>query len=306
MTPPEPDRFADRYDPFDPTVSPDNEPESLPVEPQTTPPLQPCTPPGAQTPDPPDPGAASPGVKLVPSPNTPTPNIKRRGPLYNSLPPNVSAALPLQISQHSPPLNSSGSPVDMDLDSPFSPGSASDLSDLFEPPSASPPTSSLPKIARPHKTKKASDSKAWQSIIGEAEKPNKRSSRKVNPGPVSAAKKNVNMKVVDDKLKIIDDVPNSAVEMAVKEKFLKKVQRQDRIVEEVKLVLKPAYNTRKITKDAYKEILRKTVPKICHSKHGEINPSKIEKLVQGYIKKYQHAKRKEKKKSKVKSEPFNL
>ena len=37
----------------------------------------------------------------------------------------------------------------------------------------------------------------------------------------------------------------------------------------VKLVLKPAYNTRKITKDAYKEILRKTVPKVC------IFPSKI-------------------------------
>ena len=30
----------------------------------------------------------------------------------------------------------------------------------------------------------------------------------------------VNMKVIDDKLKIIDDVPNSAVEMAVKEKVL--------------------------------------------------------------------------------------
>ena len=29
------------------------------------------------------------------------------------------------------------------------------------------------------------------------------------------------MKVVDDKLKIIDDVPNSAVEMAVKEKVSK-------------------------------------------------------------------------------------
>ena len=40
-------------------------------------------------------------------------------------------------------------------------------------------------------------------------------------------------------------------------------------MEEVKLVLKPAYNTRKITKDAYKEILRKTVPKVC------IFPSKI-------------------------------
>ena len=93
------------------------------------------------------------------------------------------------------------------------------------------------------------------------------------------------MKVIDDKLKIIDDVPNSAVEMAVKEKvvsiqntkkvtfyqtnffiqFLKKVQRQDRIVEEVKLFLKPAYNQRKITKEAYKEILRKTVPKVSLS-----------------------------------------
>ena len=79
QTPPEPDRFTDRYDPFDPTVSPDNEPESLPVEPQVTPPLQPCTPPPAQTPEPqekqPDP---SPGVKLAPSPNVPNSNHKRR------------------------------------------------------------------------------------------------------------------------------------------------------------------------------------------------------------------------------------
>merc|ERR1712079_540974 len=51
---------------------------------------------------------------------------------------------------------------------------------------------------------------------------------------------------------------------------------------------------------------QKAVPKICHSKHGEINPSKIEKLVSGYIKKYQHAKRKEKKKSKIKNEPFSF
>jgi len=102
----------------------------------------------------------------------------------------------------------------------------------------------------------------------------------------------VQTKVIDNKLKIIDDVPSSAVEMAVKEKFLKKVQRQERIVEEVKLVLKPAYNARKINKEAYKEILRKTVPKVCHSRYGEINPSKIEKLVQGYIKKHQHLSKK--------------
>ena len=106
------------------------------------------------------------------------------------------------------------------------------------------------------------------------------------------------MKVVDDKLRIIDDVPSSAVELSVKEKvninfdqvemivlmgtyytynyilnrtrnhqdihlqFLKKVQRQERIVEEIKLVLKPYYNRKKINKDDYKDILRKCVPKV--------------------------------------------
>ena len=36
--------------------------------------------------------------------------------------------------------------------------------------------------------------------------------------------KHVKMKIVDDKLKIIDDVPTSAVEMAVKEKVCKTSQ----------------------------------------------------------------------------------
>jgi len=127
--------------------------------------------------------------------------------------------------------NSGGSPMDMDLDSPFSPGSASDLSDLFEPPTSSPPPSSLPKISLPNSNssrnhhssskshrKKPSDSKAWQNIIGEPGKPPKKATpRKLaNTGPSS--KMTVNMKVIDDKLKIIDDVPSSAVEMAVKEK----------------------------------------------------------------------------------------
>ena len=35
--------------------------------------------------------------------------------------------------------------------------------------------------------------------------------------------KHVKMKIVDDKLKIIDDVPTSAVEMAVKEKVCKNI-----------------------------------------------------------------------------------
>ncbi len=92
------------------------------------------------------------------------------------------------------------------------------------------------------------------------------------------------MKLIDDKLRIIDDVPTSAVEMAVKEKvgdrvaptvhsmssegsfgslqFLKKVHRQERIVEEIKMVLKPFYNRKKISKESYKEIMRKCVPKV--------------------------------------------
>ena len=103
------------------------------------------------------------------------------------------------------------------------------------------------------------------------------------------------MKLVDDKLRIIDDVPTSAVEMAVKEKvcslqlfnvlfgdfllkifvflfpqFLTKVQRQERIVEEIKMILKPFYNRKKISKESYKEIMRKCVPKVKWIKFAKI------------------------------------
>merc|ERR1719245_1818168 len=176
----------------------------------------------------------------------------------------------------------------MDLDSPFSPGSGSDLSDLFEPPTGTPPVASLPSSSLTRSSSKPSEGSQWAKILGDEKKHRKSNGKHQN----SRGKKTVNTKVVDDRLKIIDEVPSSAVEMFVKEKFLKKVQRQERVVEEVKLVLKPAYNTRKINKEAYKEILRKTVPKVCHSRYGEINPSKIEKLVQGYIKKHQHQNKK--------------
>lgn len=44
--------------------------------------------------------------------------------------------------------------------------------------------------------------------------------------------------------------------------FLKKLNRQERVVEEVKLVLKPHYNKKHVTKDEYKDILRRAVPKV--------------------------------------------
>merc|ERR1712226_361340 len=154
---------------------------------------------------------------------------------------------------------------------------SSEMSDIFEPPLDTPLTNRKMSNAMKRGHKNISSAPGKHATGGAKH---------------AKSKHNVHMKIVDDKLRIIDDVPSSAVELSVKEKFLKKVQRQERIVEEIKLVLKPAYNARKINKEAYKEILRKTVPKVCHSRCGEINPSKIEKLVQGYIKKHQHLSKK--------------
>lgn len=44
--------------------------------------------------------------------------------------------------------------------------------------------------------------------------------------------------------------------------IFKKSLRIERVAEEVKLVLKPHYNKKRITKEEYKEILRKSVPKV--------------------------------------------
>ena len=58
------------------------------------------------------------------------------------------------------------------------------------------------------------------------------------------------------------------------------------MVDEVKLALKPFYSQRQINKEQYKEIMRKAVPKVCHSKSGDINPQKIATLVEAYVNKY--------------------
>lgn len=53
--------------------------------------------------------------------------------------------------------------------------------------------------------------------------------------------------------------------------FLKKLNRQERVVEEVKLVLKPYYNRKKITKDEYKDIMRRAVPKVISKGYFDMN-----------------------------------
>lgn len=73
--------------------------------------------------------------------------------------------------------------------------------------------------------------------------------------------------------------------------YLKKLHMQERAVEEVKLAIKPFYQKRDIDKDEYKDILRKAVQKVCHSKSGEINPVKVGNLVKAYVDKYKHARK---------------
>ncbi|XP_054517810.1 PHD and RING finger domain-containing protein 1 isoform X10 [Pan troglodytes] len=85
--------------------------------------------------------------------------------------------------------------------------------------------------------------------------------------------------------------PRLAAEKTKKEEYMKKLHMQERAVEEVKLAIKPFYQKREVTKEEYKDILRKAVQKICHSKSGEINPVKVANLVKAYVDKYRHMRR---------------
>lgn len=175
-------------------------------------------------------------------------------------------------------------------DSPYSPGS-SDFGDLFEPPSqgrrgGGGGGGGEGRDAFDALFERQAQAQA-QAHGREGRKASRHHSAKV---PVrlldrKKGKMQVDVKIDDENLKILDDLPSSAVEMQVKSKFLKKLNRQERVVEEVKLVLKPHYNKKRLSKDQYKDILRRAVPKICHNKTGEINPSKIQALVEAYVKK---------------------
>ncbi|OPJ73735.1 PHD and RING finger domain-containing protein 1 isoform B [Patagioenas fasciata monilis] len=82
--------------------------------------------------------------------------------------------------------------------------------------------------------------------------------------------------------------PKPPVDKMKNEEYMKKLHMQERAVEEVKLAIKPFYQKREITKEEYKNIVRKAVQKICHSKSGEINPMKVANLVKAYVEKYKH------------------
>ncbi|KAJ9591860.1 hypothetical protein L9F63_001583, partial [Diploptera punctata] len=265
------------------------------------------------------------------TPDKPTPPPAKLTPVRTN---TVQNGEQTQTSQKQPP-DTSTDVVDMDLESPYSPGS-SEGDDLFEPPTevkSGSTTASLsqlgnrtvpqpaknsnklplPLVAMLHKSpsKPPAGQDKFDAIFGlsplrvnktaPARATTKASSKghhgkgnksKGKHDRSKGGKREIAIKMDEDQLQILDDLPSSAVELQVKDKFLKKLNRQERVVEEVKLSLKPHYTKKHITKEEYKEILRRSVPKICHNKSGEINPIKISCLVEAYVKKYRYAAKK--------------
>ncbi|NWR69765.1 SCAFB protein, partial [Centropus unirufus] len=83
---------------------------------------------------------------------------------------------------------------------------------------------------------------------------------------------------------------NAAVKLG--ENKASKLLIQEKAAQEVKLAIKPFYQNKDITKEEYKEIVRKAVDKVCHSKSGEVNSAKVANLVKAYVDKYKHTRKK--------------
>lgn len=181
--------------------------------------------------------------------------------------------------------------LNIDSDDAYSPGSSLG-DDLFDPPKKSPPQNSAAKkfdslFVPKNATVKSIPYEPKHTKPPQSSGTPKKNAPKYTPTKAKAKPPPTGISKLDeDQLKILDEVPSSAVEMQVKYKYLKKLNRQERVVEEVKIVLKPHYNKKHVTKEQYKDILRKAVPKICHNKSGEINPIKIHALIEAYVKKY--------------------
>ncbi|XP_011185636.1 protein split ends [Zeugodacus cucurbitae] len=238
-------------------------------------------------------GSAQGGSQHIPVISSPTPMIKSNQ--ISKLPlPKVGSSVGSSSGAGMTSSNSNArnggldEPVNLtEMESPYSPGSA-DYEDLFEPP----PDSSG---AVPRRSKRGANNAnamgkvdVFDNLFGSTSPVGHARVPKKFKAIVTSSTKKAKIKVTktDDHVKVYDDVPNSAVELQVKDKFLRKLNRQERVVEEVKLVLKPRFNKKQITKDDYKEIMRRAVPKICHSRSGEINPHKIKNLIDAYVRKF--------------------
>jgi PHD and RING finger domain-containing protein 1 len=93
----------------------------------------------------------------------------------------------------------------------------------------------------------------------------------------------ISMNIVHEKHKITNVVPSSNLKTTAEEKFLEKINRQEKIVNAIKTALMPHFKRKYINKEEYKDILKKSVIKVSQSKDNDINPNKIKKLIEGYV-----------------------
>ena len=75
------------------------------------------------------------------------------------------------------------------------------------------------------------------------------------------------------------------------------MQIQEKTAQEVNLGIKPFYQNKDITKEEYKEIVRKAVDKVYHSKSGEVNSTKVANLDKAYVDRYKYSRKGSQKKS---------
>ncbi|XP_070611688.1 protein SCAF11 isoform X3 [Erythrolamprus reginae] len=102
-----------------------------------------------------------------------------------------------------------------------------------------------------------------------------------------------NIKSSNAAVKLMEKKVNVIVEASAdSSKKDQKLLIQEKAAQEVKLAIKPFYQNKDISKEEYKEIVRKAVDKVCHSKSGEVNSAKVANLVKAYVDKYKHSRKK--------------
>ena len=82
------------------------------------------------------------------------------------------------------------------------------------------------------------------------------------------------------------DIESSANEMQLKKKLVDRSEMQTKVAELVKGILMPHFKKRSITKDEYKDIMRKSVNKVVKRGSPDIKEEKITKLVNAYVDHY--------------------
>ncbi|XP_026556408.1 protein SCAF11 [Pseudonaja textilis] len=101
-----------------------------------------------------------------------------------------------------------------------------------------------------------------------------------------------NIKSSNAAVKLMEKKVNVTVEASAdSSKKDQKLLIQEKAAQEVKLAIKPFYQNKDISKEEYKEIVRKAVDKVCHSKSGEVNSAKVATLVKAYVDKYRHSRK---------------